>query len=203
MSTCIPVIIESNKYSPNADISLLKDVLAVNELLRFEALCTAYTLPLEDQNWFYYIVYDSGIFPVYDIFGISRDDITTIKNLYTYDYNPTPVALENFLFEILGENTECNIVYGTGELTITITIPTDASDDVTYDVGLNDLELWGATNEDVAIEVFLADYVINPQSVFILQNYIPAGVKLNIIFSSPMNNKILEKVQNKIGRKNG
>lgn len=185
MAKILPVLVDSEKYNINEDIKMMKKVLAVNELDRYTALDIASKLPLQSQNWYYIVIYRSGLFKVYDLFGVKEEDIEVVKNLFEYNYNPSYLAFETFLNSTIGKNNSIEITYEPAHVTLKIGNSSGALlVDVNYDVAELNLESYSNDDpESIAAESVDNAYVFANQRAYILENYLPLWTKLDIMIT--------------------
>lgn len=185
VNVLLPIIVD--KWSPSEDIAKLRDVLAVNSLIRYESLEYAYNKPLIEQDWFYNILYASGLYPIFKIFGVPEDEIVSIKALVNYNYNPTLENLYILLDSVIPSSTDYLVDQGQGW--VTITIASLNLDNYTYpintEVSINTLEADDTLNNPL-LEVPSVDFTFNYQNKYILTNYVPCGVLLSIILTTPV-----------------
>lgn len=183
----LPIIVD--KWAPNKDIERVRNVFAINSLNRYLNLELAYRTNFRDQNWVYNVLYNSGLYPVFVVFNVPPDNVTIIKNLIDYNYAPTRPNMIILLDSVLPSSSTYTIVEGVGEVTITIVDPNFPTAFNT----INALKDFGGTAELTdritdentnLIEYADADTVINPQDFYILNLYVPCGVKLNVVITS-------------------
>lgn len=188
-----PVIVDVDIGSTvNTSIALMNEkVYPHNTEYLYKELVKAFngseTGGFLNQNWVSYLAYDIGYSNVFDVFSIPRTDITSIKLLVAYNYNPSLENFISFLQAIIGDISFI-IEEGDGLLELYI---------LNVELIVSLLAIGGETLPNNLLTPIDANVtterlqVIQPSSfdffqerLYILQNYKMAGVNLNVFYSS-------------------
>lgn len=176
----IPYIVDN--WSPNTDIASMRTVLSGNALKRYESMFIAYTKSLDSQSWFLTLMYDSGMFPVFALFNIQRDNLLAIRGLLTYNWSPNIPNLIKFMNIVIPTGWSYTIDEAQGEVILNITSTGLGINDVTYNSD-SEFEVMDNANSR-AVEVLNESFVISPQNTYIFTTHVMCGIKLSINFTT-------------------
>ena len=170
-------LLQENVYY-NDDLEKLKAVVATIPFQQLFSLELA--LGLDNQPWFFDALKQSGLFKIFEIFNVTNPLV--VQAFIEYSNNPSVNEFDKMMSLIFGVDGY-NFTSGKGVVNLNISadfftqprVVVDESDAKEARVCSID----GVTTEP-RVFVYPNDYILAEQDLYILEHFVPAGVKLEI-----------------------
>lgn len=169
------------RIATDLDLTTLSN--AVKEKTTIEIVKLMQSLVLNKDNWFYFLIQDTNVFPILQY--IPKEQINIIRGLIDLKNTPTIVNFHQTVVDILGVNnfTIVKDIGGIIEINVAMGVFTNTNDLTANDTNIVDNISYLEDNVTDNIDVFTLNYTTEYFFLNYIKYFIPAGTQLivNII----------------------